>query len=537
MSAEALLEHFRADELIGRMIATAEGEARGRSDQLLIAAMGAVQKPDGRIRPLHDGAHGVNLNNNITILDRLEVPGPDEIMQLANNAAECLDAVFVICADISNAHRLVKIRSADWGLLGCRAKTGDRTIWLNTVGTFGVSSASYWWARLFGCVGRWVLRIMGQAPWFQLSYVDDLQILVTGRNKFEDLWMVIAAYEILGTPFSFKKFRGGLAVDFIGYHIAYDQQAAGISQKRGDWIVTWIDDLEGDGWMVSGRAFSEFVGRMTFVARILSWLKPLLSPLYAWSSVIGRGTVLKTPEMIYITLGFLREQLKVRSYMVKALQPHRLPGECFRTDAKCANGHVVLGGWSLVEGTDTKQAKWFSVRIEPKDMPWLFKGDGDSQWASTTAELLASYVAAFTFGYLDDQQTAQLGLNIRVVITGGTDNLANQAVQRKNSTTKWPLLPLHMQMSSALLDSSVRMKLKWRPREENVPADDLTNSIFNKFSAHLRCHPNLAKLPMDLFDKILKSREQFLQQKESALNATGKGAASKRQRLTEKTPW
>lgn len=537
MSSDALLEHFRQDEKIGRMIATTEAEARKLGDPLLIAAMGAVQKPDGRIRPLHDGTHGVNLNNNILILDRLEVPGPEEIIELTKCAAMSLESVFVICADISNAHRLVKIRSQDWPLLACRARSGDRTVWLNTVGTFGVSSASYWWARLFGCVGRWVLRIMGQAPWFQLSYVDDLQLLLTGSNKFVDLWIVIAAYEIMGTPFSFKKFRGGLAVDFIGYHIAYDQQSAGISQKRGLWIIGWIDQLEDDDWMTTGRSFIEFVGRMTFVSRILPWLKPFLAPLYAWSNVIGRSTVLKVPELVFVTLDFIRTQLQTRSFMVKALQPQQLPGERFRTDAKCAKGYVVLGGWSLEKGLDTKAAKWFSVKLEPEEFPWLFNEQGDSQWASTAAELLSSYVAAFAFGYLESEQQWQVGLNIKIVITGGTDNRANESIQLRNSTTKWPLLALHMQMSSSLLDAATRMRLKWRPREENVPADDLTNAIFDKFTEELRCEPDMNALPMGLFNRLVATREQFLQAKKHAAKTSDRGSATKKQKMADKTTW
>ena len=61
---------------------------------------------------------------------------------------------------------------------------------------------------------------------------------------------------------------------------------------------------------------------------------------------------------------------------------------------------LVLGGWSLERGTDPKLAKWFSVRVSPEECPWLFRADGTSQWASTSAELLASYMALFVFGWM-----------------------------------------------------------------------------------------------------------------------------------------
>lgn len=142
--------------------------------------------------------------------------------------------------------------------------------------------------------------------------------------------------------------------------------------------------------MTTGRSFIEVVGRMTFVARILAWLRPFLSPLYAWASVIGRGGALRVPELVFITLDFIRSQLKSRSFVVKAPQPTQLPGECFRTDAKRSTGFAVLGGWSLKKGLDTLEAPWFSVRLERSQFPWLFNEQGESQWASTTAASLLS---------------------------------------------------------------------------------------------------------------------------------------------------
>ena len=84
------------------------------------------------------------------------------------------DSVFSLSADIAAAHRLVKIRKMDWPLLACKARTEDKTVWINCVGTFGISSASYWWTRLFAGIGRLVSYVMQQLRWFQLVYVDDL---------------------------------------------------------------------------------------------------------------------------------------------------------------------------------------------------------------------------------------------------------------------------------------------------------------------------------------------------------------------------
>ena len=66
------------------MLCTTESEARRKygEDAVLIAAMGAVTKANGDVRPLHDGTHGVTLNNSIRILDKLQVPGPEDLQEV-----------------------------------------------------------------------------------------------------------------------------------------------------------------------------------------------------------------------------------------------------------------------------------------------------------------------------------------------------------------------------------------------------------------------------------------------------------------------
>ena len=57
--------------------------------------------------------------------------------------------------------------------------------------------------------------------------------------------------------------------------------------------------------------------------------------------------------------------------------------EQFRTDAKCAFGYIILAGSELSTGC------CFSLNFGPDEAPYLFKVGGESQWASTSAELLA----------------------------------------------------------------------------------------------------------------------------------------------------
>ena len=160
-------------------------------------------------------------------------------------------------------------------------------VWVNQTRTFGVSSAPYWWAKLAGLSGRFVAYIF-QSKWFMI-YVDDLHSSCIAGEKFRLLWIWLLAFELVGTPFGYHKFKGGFASKFVGFHIRYDLCEVGISKKRGDWLVDSIQRAERIRFVVPARDFIEFLGRLGFVSQLLTWLKPHLSPLFAWSAVTRRA--------------------------------------------------------------------------------------------------------------------------------------------------------------------------------------------------------------------------------------------------------
>ena len=75
-SSEELLNKFRDEEKLGRMYPSTVGALHEKypGDSLRIASMGAIAKPDGSVRPIHDATHGVVVNNHIKLLNRMAVP-------------------------------------------------------------------------------------------------------------------------------------------------------------------------------------------------------------------------------------------------------------------------------------------------------------------------------------------------------------------------------------------------------------------------------------------------------------------------------
>jgi hypothetical protein len=75
----------------------------------------------------------------------------------------------------------------------------------------------------------------------------------------------------------------------------------------------------------------------------------------------------------------------------------------------------------------------------------------------------------------------------------------------KNITTKMPLAAVYMQLVLHLAAKDVEMELEWLSRDDNVPADAITNGNFELFSPELRIMVKLEDLDISLMMKLIDS--------------------------------
>ncbi len=272
---------------------------------------------------------------------------------------------------------------------------------------------------------RMVIRVLKQQPCFQLLFADDLKMVVGGESKYLDLWAMIVIWLLVATPFSWKKFRGGLELDYVGFWTDYARFQIGLSEKRAGWVIKTVDSLAESQYVMNGRAFSELLGRLGYAALAVPWLRPLLGPLYAWDGALTPFMAARIPALAALTLRLISARFKNGDYTSACWSPSPLPGDSFRTDAKCETGRIVLGGWEVGNPPDCKKARWFACEILPCDAPWLFYKGLDVQKLSTTAELLASYAALHAFGFLSPDSDERKEKSLAMV-AAGTDNLANE---------------------------------------------------------------------------------------------------------------
>ncbi|CAE7245404.1 unnamed protein product, partial [Symbiodinium natans] len=160
------------------------------------------------------------------------------------------------------------------------AQSEDRPVYVNKVGTFGLSPASYWWTRIAACG----IRLVKGYRLELLLYADDLEVLGLDARG----WL--------------PRGVAGMETDYVGYKL-------GLSKKRADWLVGWLREKVAAG-KVSAKEMSQGLGRLGFAATALDWERPFLGPLHAWSAAIqGKPGLLTLPTMLRILMEWLAGKL------------------------------------------------------------------------------------------------------------------------------------------------------------------------------------------------------------------------------------
>ena len=425
-------------------------------------------------------------------------------------------------------------------MLACQVEPGR--VWVNCVGTFGVASAAFWWARLAGCLVRLVFGLLGKSnPLDMLLYADDIEWLAECKEERFSVLFAICLFLALGAPLKWAKFRGGYEVGWIGLGINYREYSLGLTEARATWIWNWLLGIAEVG-KVHVTEYLGGLGRLNFAATALVYEKPFLGPLYTWAAAIqrypSRSGIFLVPWAVRIILLWLAEVFKGSGRLTKAPRNGGIVKEWFRSDAKAEDGRAWIGGWEVLHTTDPKRCRWFSVEVTSDWAGWI-NWKGDPQRVIASLELLGTLVSIILFSVGAGEEIFRAG-----TLSGSTDNQGNTFATAKLMSTKFPLTVLLMELSEQMRARRTVLHLAWIQRDINKQADALTNLEFDDFDESLRIEVIPEKLTWIVLPKLMGSSESFykdiIAQKSKA--GTGKNLArvkrtpaNKRLRWTD--PW
>ena len=157
---------------------------------------------------IHDGTHGVSMNNFVKVRDQEACPLAGDLLsaldaEFDESDEQLLGQVF----DASKAHRRVPVAPADWGPQACSLRP-DRSPRLNTDGTYGVGSAAYWWSRPSSLMLRLMHCVLSPVGLrWAFHYADDFATFVRARSVWRPLAMMVLLLRSVRFPLKWKKFR------------------------------------------------------------------------------------------------------------------------------------------------------------------------------------------------------------------------------------------------------------------------------------------------------------------------------------------
>ena len=388
-------------------------------------------------------------------------------------------------------------------------------MYINTVGTFGISSASEWWQRHFATVVRVSHNLLGHAnPLVPLLYSDDLEAVAPGARGRRAIVLALLYLCALGVPFQITKVRGGVEVDWIGLQGCYISMRLGLSPLRSAWLADCCDDIVRRG-RAHTRELAAGLGRLGFAAMALYCERPLLGPMYAWVSTIQRNAVptVIVPWAIRLILTWIAKRLREGDHLQSPPKVLKQLGELFRTDARAEGDRCWIGGWQTLTTTDVGEARWFAAEVLPSWFPWPRQKADDTQRVIAALELLGSIVAIKVFS-----DRWEHGAAAGCSVTGATDNRGNSFAVTEMMSTKWPLTVLIVELSEELRALGLELFLTWVPQGNNEEADRLSNMDTTGFSPGRRVDvgpdtlswkvlDNLMPAVSDMFQRMLADRD------------------------------
>ena len=182
-------------------------------------------------------------------------------------------------------------------------------------------------------------------------------------------------FEALGVPMKWKKYRGGLRYQWIGFEVDFDRFTLGISTSRAEWVRNWLSDRI-ETKTVDLSDFAAVLGRLGFAMGPLYHLRPFILPLYAWSAAVGRRGVVRLPWSVLFIFRVIYDMLGNGGRYIEIVEHGEDLGEAFRADAKAEGQSVVVGGWESRGGVQPRRARWFAVTLTRANAAWAFsKGE------------------------------------------------------------------------------------------------------------------------------------------------------------------
>ena len=230
-------------------------------------------------------------------------------------------SVLLLKADVSKAHRRIKILKSGWKYQVAQI---DQQWWVNKVGTYGVASAQLYWGRMAALLLRILYSLFPEVDW-GFVFVDDFCWILRASNASWLTPALVGVLLALGTPLSWKKTDLSEINTWLGFVINPGPSGPFVQMAKDKHVavLALLKELE-EGKVFSFKAIEKALGKIQWATATCPMAKPFLQPFWAWKSAVKTAGV---PGKVVRCLAVLLSQLSPNSFLKCHLSHHGLHGQ------------------------------------------------------------------------------------------------------------------------------------------------------------------------------------------------------------------
>ena len=247
--------------------------AKERWAQVAIGKANVVQAPGKRPRLIIDPTVS-GVNPACLIPERFSLPSLDDL-RYSFPLRGSRDPVEGFTLDISAAHKTVRVREDERGLLGLDI---HGKLYFYKVTPFGGAFSALWWARISGFLVRTGHRLLWISHMLT-CYVDDLLLLQASKVLPMGSLLLLSLTQVLRFPISWRKLQLGPRLDYIGWHVSFRAGALCLPDAKILKLLTALHGLLAAA-TVTVKDLESVIGLLQWVMQLSPTLRPWLCSLY-----------------------------------------------------------------------------------------------------------------------------------------------------------------------------------------------------------------------------------------------------------------
>ncbi|CAE7657443.1 LRRC45 [Symbiodinium sp. CCMP2592] len=277
LSDQASVDSLLSEEISEGWVREVPGgldELTARYQQTAVGKLGLVKSPGRPDRLVVDSSVS-GVTEHTSLPNKSANPSISGLRQCLppEHAIEWLIALIL---DVSKAHRRIKIRDSDRGLLCFFHR--NRLYQCLTL-NFGARPSGFYWSRMAGLLTRLLHRLVFVKHCL-LIYVDDLIALLSGPSG--PVWAALMCIMllILRVPMSWHKAYLGPRPTWIGWSICLHSLSATMEAPKLDRLRDLLAKIRGSD-SVPLHLLRKLTGKLLWVCSLFRPFRPSLAPLYS----------------------------------------------------------------------------------------------------------------------------------------------------------------------------------------------------------------------------------------------------------------